>query len=75
MHNTKFYKINVKIVEPNVDILAIQGPKSFALMEKVIGKEINKLKFFDFDYFEFNNEKHLIGRSGWSKQGGYEIYF
>ncbi len=68
------YKLNVKIVEPNVDILAIQGPKSFALMEKVIGKEINKLKFFDFDYFEFNNEKHLIARSGWSKQGGYEIY-
>ena len=68
------YKLKVKIFEPNVDILAVQGPKSYALMEKVLGNEITKLKFFDFDYFEFNGEKHLIARSGWSKQGGYEIY-
>ncbi len=31
---------NVNIIEPNVDIMAIQGPKSFALMEKVFGKSI-----------------------------------
>jgi dimethylsulfoniopropionate demethylase len=24
----------------------------------------------DFDYFDFKGEKHLIARSGWSKQGG-----
>ena len=65
---------NVKIVEPNVDIMAVQGPKSFSLMEKVFGKAITDLKFFGFDYFDFNGAKHLIARSGWSKQGGYEIY-
>ena len=32
------------------------------------------MKFFGFDYFEFAGDKHLIARSGWSKQGGYEIY-
>ena len=32
------------------------------------------MKFFGFDYFEFSEAKHLIARSGWSKQGGYEIY-
>ena len=32
------------------------------------------MKFFGFDYFEFSGAKHLIARSGWSKQGGYEIY-
>ena len=30
-------KFNVKIFEPTVDILAVQGPKSFALMEKIFG--------------------------------------
>ena len=68
----KNYKVN--IIEPNVDIMAIQGPKSFALMEKVFGKSITDLKFFGFDYFEFKGCKHLIARSGWSKQGGYEVY-
>ena len=65
---------NVKIIEPNVDIMAVQGPKSFPLMEKIFGKAITDLKFFGFDYFDFRGTKHLIARSGWSKQGGYEIY-
>ena len=68
------YKFDVEIIEPNVNIMAVQGPKSFALMEKIFGKHIINLKFFNFDYFEFNGIKHLIARSGWSKQGGYEIY-
>ena len=68
----KNYKVN--IIEPNVDIMAVQGPKSFALMEKVFGNAITDLKFFGFDYFDFRGAKHLIARSGWSKQGGYEIY-
>ena len=68
------HKFDVKIVEPIVDIMAIQGPKSFALMEKIFGKKITELKFFGFDYFDFEGTKHLIARSGWSKQGGYEVY-
>ena len=67
-------KFDVKIFEPNVDILAVQGPKSFKLMENIFGKKITEMKFFGFDYFEFSGTKHLIARSGWSKQGGYEIY-
>ena len=67
-------KFDVKIFEPIVDILAVQGPKSFDLMEKVFGEKMKELKFFGFDYFTFNGAKHLIARSGWSKQGGFEIY-
>ena len=66
--------LNVKIFEPNVDIMAVQGPKSFKLMEKIFGKKITEMKFFGFDYFDFDGAKHLIAKSGWSKQGGYEIY-
>jgi dimethylsulfoniopropionate demethylase len=64
----------VEISEPDVNIMAVQGPKSFKLMEKVFGKKITELKFFGFDYYTFKGNKFLIARSGWSKQGGYEIY-
>ena len=66
--------LKVEISEPDVNIMAVQGPKSFKLMEKVFGEEITKLKFFGFNYFDFKGTKHLIAQSGWSKQGGYEIY-
>ena len=67
-------KLEVSISEPDVNIMAVQGPKAFNLLEKIFGKEILDLKFYNFKYFNFNNSKHLIARSGWSKQGGVEIY-
>ena len=67
-------KLNVKIFEADIDTLAVQGPKSFKLMEDVFGKEINELKFFKYNFFKFKNNKFLISRSGFSKQGGYEIH-
>ncbi len=66
--------LNVKIFETNIDTLAVQGPKSFKIMEKVFGSKINELKFFKFDFYDFNNRKYLISRSGYSKQGGFEIH-
>ena len=68
------YNLKVKIIEPEVDIMAIQGPQSYPLMEKIFGNKIKELKFFDFGYFDFRGTKHLIAQSGWSKTGGYEIY-
>ena len=59
-------KLNVKIFEANIDTLAVQGPKSFKLMEDVFGKDISKLKFFKYNFFEFKNNKFLISRSGFS---------
>ena len=67
-------KLDVEISEPVVDIFAVQGPKSFDLMEKLFGKKIKEMKMFSFDYFDYNGVKHLIARSGWSKQGGFEVY-
>ena len=61
-----------KIIEPIVDIMAVQGPK-FSFDEKVFGKAITDLNF-GFDYFDFKGSKHLIARPVSSKQGGYEIY-
>ena len=65
---------NVKVFEASVDTLAVQGPKSLHLMTKLFGEKIKELKFFRFDFFEFNKNKFLISRSGFSKQGGYEIH-
>lgn len=67
-------KLDVMIEEPYVNPLAVQGPKSDALMAKIFGDTVTKLRFFWFDYFQYKNHPFLIARSGWSKQGGFEIY-
>ena len=67
-------KFEVEIKEPNVNILAVQGPFAENLMAKLFGEEIRELKFFNFKYFNYKEHKYFIARSGWSKQGGFEVY-
>lgn len=65
---------NVNVCEPDVWPLAVQGPKADDLMEKIFGQEVRDIGFFRFRILEFNNHPFIIARSGYSKQGGFEIY-
>ena len=67
--------LKVKIEEPNVYPLAIQGPKAEDLMALIFGEEVRSIKFFNFGLFNFEGTEQVIARAGYSKQGGFEIYF
>ena len=67
--------LDVKIKEPDVYPLAVQGPKSEDLLVSIFGEDIRKLKFFNFRVFDFMGTKQIIARSGYSNQDGFEIYF
>jgi len=66
--------LNVHVSEPDVSPLAVQGPKAEDVMAGLFGEEIRGLGFFRFGWFEFQNTRLLIARSGYSRQGGFEIY-
>ncbi|MGI9405669.1 MAG: dimethylsulfoniopropionate demethylase [Hyphomicrobiaceae bacterium] len=66
--------MDVSVGEPDVSPLAIQGPKAEDLMAAVFGEDIRAVKFFRFGLFEFQGTQQIIARSGYSKQGGFEIY-
>jgi dimethylsulfoniopropionate demethylase len=68
------YRLDVLIDEPDVSPLAVQGPKADALMERVFGESVTQVRFFRFGHFDFQGRDLVIARSGYSKQGGYEIY-
>ncbi|WP_409432978.1 dimethylsulfoniopropionate demethylase [Litorimonas sp. RW-G-Af-16] len=66
--------LRVDVFEPDVSPLAIQGPKSNDLMARLFGEDIRDLRFFRHRKIEFNGRQHTIARSGFSVQGGFEIY-
>jgi glycine cleavage system aminomethyltransferase T len=68
------YQMDVEIQEPDVSPLAVQGPKSFDVVAELFGDWIRKLKYFWFREVNFQGMPILLARSGWSKQGGYELY-
>lgn len=66
--------MNVDIFEPDVSPLAVQGPKSDDLMARVFGENIRDLKFFRHMKIDFKGHSFTVARSGYSRQGGFEIY-
>ena len=66
--------LEVEIHEPDVSPLAIQGPKAEELTAKVFGESVREIKFFRYKKLSFLDTKFVVARSGWSKQGGFEIY-
>ena len=66
--------LDVKISEPDVSILAIQGPLSNKLMQNVFSMDFESAKLFSIVKVPFKDTSFIAARSGFSKQGGFEIY-
>ena len=71
INNSKEFYSEVR--ETDIFTIAIQGPKSEKLVQKIFGKEIQNLKYFNFIKLPFNEEDIMIWKTGYSKQSGYEI--
>ena len=68
------WRLDVLVDEPDVSPLAVQGPKAEDLMARVFGDAVRDIRFFRFGIFDFQGRDLVIARSGYSKQGGFEIY-
>lgn len=68
------FRYEVEIDEPDVNILGVQGPKSDDLMARVFGEQVRTIRFFRGVWLYFEGQSIYVARSGYSKQGGFEIY-
>lgn len=66
--------LDTTVIEPDVFPLAVQGPKADDLMANVFGEAVRDIRFFRFAALPFDGHPLVVARSGWSKQGGFEIY-
>ncbi|MFK8019326.1 MAG: dimethylsulfoniopropionate demethylase [Pseudomonadales bacterium] len=68
------FGLDVQVSEPDVSPLGVQGPKAEILMQRVFGNEVSDIRFFWGKMLPFKGHEMYVARSGWSKQGGFEIY-
>lgn len=68
------FGLKVDVFEPDVSPLAVQGPKAEELCSRVFGDEVRTIKFFHGKMLPWRGESLYVARSGWSHQGGFEIY-
>ena len=66
--------LNVKITEPDVSPLQLQGPTSGEIMIKLFGDSIKDLKYYWLKEFNLDGIPLIVSRTGWSSELGYELY-
>ncbi len=66
--------MDVEVSEPDVSPLAVQGPDAEDVVASIFGDWVRDLKYFWFGDAELEGIPLKVARSGWSKQGGFEIY-
>ena len=67
-------KLNVEVNEPDASPLAVQGPMAEEVIAHLCGEWVRGLKYFWFRETSLDGIPIVVARSGWSKQGGFELY-
>lgn len=66
--------LDVAVDEVDVAPLAVQGPKAEAVAVDLLGEWVGDLAFFGYRPHLLDEIPLWVGRGGWSKQGGFELY-
>ncbi|NRA15526.1 MAG: glycine cleavage system protein T [Oceanospirillaceae bacterium] len=66
--------LDVKISEPDVSPLQLQGPKSGEVMQALFGDSILDLKYYWLREYDLDGIPLIVSRTGWSSELGYELY-
>jgi glycine cleavage system aminomethyltransferase T len=66
--------LDVEVSEPDVSPLAIQGPLAEDVVASLFGDWVRQLRYFGFADAQLEGIPLKVARSGWSKQGGFELY-
>ena len=66
--------MSVDVSDPGVAPLAVQGPLAENVVAALLGEWIRDIRFFNYHPAEIDGIPMRVGRAGWSKQGGFELY-
>lgn len=66
--------LEVTVTEPDVSPLAVQGPKAIDVMAGLIDDSVRQMGHFRFREIDLDGIPIVLQRSGWSRQGGFELY-
>jgi len=66
--------LDVKVCEPDVSPLQLQGPKSPLVARDLFGDWAVQMKYFRLRETELDGIPLVVSRTGWSGELGYELY-
>lgn len=75
LQNVTGYNVEIRNISKEISEIALQGPKSEDILQKLTETDLSKLKFFNFiDGVMVEGIKCLVSRSGYTGEDGFELY-
>ena len=68
------YELSLEDRSDGCAIIALQGPKSQEIIEGLITSELLPQKYYSFVELDFEGEKIIVSRTGYTGEFGYEFY-
>lgn len=70
------YGVDIKDISDRTSLLAVQGPKSVAVLQKLTDIDLSSMEYYSFRKGTFAGvENVLISATGYTGAGGFELYF
>ena len=66
--------LDVRVTEPDVSPLQLQGPKSPQVARELFGDDILKMKYYWLEEKTLDGIPLVVSRTGWSGELGFELY-
>jgi aminomethyltransferase len=67
-------EVDIEEVSEKVAALALQGPNSLKILQRVVDAPLAQLRFFRFTFANIGNIPVLISRTGYTGDLGYEVW-
>lgn len=74
MNKNNSFGVSITDNSDDYSLLAVQGPDSKKVMDKLFGMEI-KLDYYHFQMAEYKGTEIILSRTGYTGELGYELYF
>jgi len=58
----------------NIGLLAVQGPDSIEILQKLTDIDLNEISFYNFVEYKIAGKKMTISRTGYTGEKGFELY-
>lgn len=73
--NVAGFDMELKNVSDEIHLLAIQGPKTVATLQKLTDKNLSEVEYYNFTTGVLSGIDMIISRTGYTGELGFELYF
>jgi aminomethyltransferase len=67
--------VRLKDISSDVALLAVQGPRSEALLQSLTDTDLSRIKYYHFEVGSVAGVECFISRTGYTGEDGFELYF